>query len=167
MAKLTIRPATADDIATMAELKSTYVRSLYRGFISQDILHRSTPDFHAATLRAWLESGMYRILLAECDGVLSHYIVFGTNPEEPHNGLIYEGVSSSFTSTEDKRLLVDRCLQELREMGHTIAHLWILTDNFRVRFLFENLGFRPDGAREKRNMFGQELHIARYQYKLK
>ena len=62
MAKLTIRPATVDDIATMAELKSTYVRSLYRGFISQDILHRSTPDFHANTLRAWLESGMYRIL---------------------------------------------------------------------------------------------------------
>lgn len=151
----------------MAELKSAYVRSLYRGFISQDILHRSTPDFHAATLRAWLESGMYHILLAECEGTLSHYIVFGTNPEEPHNGLIYEGVSSDAASTEDKRLLVDHCLQSLRDMGHTIAHLWILTDNFRVRFLFENFGFRPDGARESREMFGQELHIARYQYSLK
>ena len=167
MAKFTIRPATADDIPALAELKSSYVRSLYRGFISQDILHRSTPDFHANTLRAWLESGLYRILLAESDGVLSHYIVFGTNPNEPHNGLIYEGVSSSAPSTEDKRLLVNQCLQELRDMGHTIAYLWILTDNFRVRFLFENLGFRPDGARETREMFGQELYIARYQYVLK
>ena len=52
-------------------------------------------------------------------------------------------------------------------MGHTSAYLWILTDNFRVRFLFENLGFRPDGARETREMFGQELYIARYQYALK
>lgn len=167
MAKLTIRYATADDTAALAELKSTYVRSLYRGFISQDILHRSTPEFHANAIRAWMETGLYRVLIAETDGGISHYIVFGTNPDEPHNGLIYEGVSSAFTTTEDKRFLVDRCLQELREMGHTVAHLWILTDNFRVRFLFESLGFRPDGARETRQMFGQELHIARYQYTLK
>lgn len=166
MTKLDIRFATLNDTARLAELKSTYVRSLYRGFISQDILNRSTPEFHAATIRAWLESGTYRIALIERDGVISNYIVYGTNPLAPHNGLIYEGVCDHLTTTEEKRLLVNHCLQELRSMGHTIAHLWVLVDNFRVRFLFETLGFRPDGARETREMFGQEIRIARYQYLL-
>ena len=166
MDELHIRSASLDDVARLAELKSTYVRSLYRGFISQDILNRSTPDFHAATLRPWLADGTYRVALLKHGEAISSYIVYGTNPEAPYNGLIYEGVCDHLTTTEEKRMLVQHCLSELRERGHSTAYLWILVDNFRVRYLFETLGFRPDGARENRESFGQELHIARYQYKL-
>ena len=166
MTELHIRSASLDDVARLAELKSTYVRSLYRGFISQDILNRSTPDFHAATLAPWLKDGTYRIALVERNGVIGNYIIYGTNPEAPYNGLIYEGVCDDKTTVEEKRMLVDYCLNDLRSMGHTAAYLWILTDNFRVRYLFETLGFRPDGERQTRQMFGQELRIARYVYSL-
>ena len=166
MDELHIRSASLDDVARLAELKSTYVRSLYRGFISQDILNRSTPDFHAATLRPWLADGTYRVALLKHGEAISSYIVYGTNPEAPYNGLIYEGVSDAMTTVEEKRMLVDYCLNDLRSMGHTAAYLWILTDNFRVRYLFETLGFRPDGERQTRQMFGQEPRIARYVYSL-
>lgn len=166
MAELHIRLATHDDVARLAELKSTYVRSLYRGFISQDILNRSTPDFHAATLAPWLADGTYRAAMLERDGSIGGYIVYGTNPEPPYNGLIYEGVSDHMTTVEEKRLLINHCLNDLRSMGHTAAYLWILLDNFRVRYLFETLGFRPDGERQTREMFGQEIRIARYVYSL-
>ena len=166
MAKLNIRLATLEDIPCLAELKSTYVRSLYRGFISQSVLNSSTTELHEATLRDWLESGAYRIALIERDGVISNYIVYGDNPDEPYNGLIYEGVCDQLTTSEEKRMLVDHCLNELRAKGHTIAYLWVLVDNFRVRYLFESMGFRPDGTRDTRELYDQELRIARYQYKL-
>ena len=166
MAELNIRFAGMSDIPALSELKSTYVRNLYRGFISQDILNRSTPSFHAATLTAWLESGDYRIALIERDGRPANYIMYGNNPDAPFNGLIYEVVCDPLTTSEEKRQLVMHCLDDLRSMGHTKAYLWILVDNFRVRYLFESLGFRPDGARETRDLFGQELRIARYQYNL-
>lgn len=166
MAELNIRSATLDDVAALAELKCTYVRTLYRGFISQDVLNRSTPDFHAATLLPWMQDGTYRIALIERDGVISNYIVYGSNPEAPYNGLIYEGVCDHLTTVDEKRMLVDWCLRDLKSMGHTTAYLWVLMDNFRVRYLFESFGFRPDGERQSRELFGQELRIARYQYKL-
>ena len=166
MAELNIRMATMADIPLMAELKCTYVRNLYRGFISGEILHRATKELYMATITRWLESGMYNVAIIEHDGAIGQYLVYGDNPEDPFQGLIYEGVCDHLTTTEEKRLLVNYCLDDLRRRGHSIAYLWILSDNFRVRYLFETLGFRPDGTRRASEMFGQELHIARYQYKL-
>ena len=158
--------ATMEDIPRLAALKSTYVRSLYRGFIPQELLCRASVERYISAITEWMETGLYHVALIERDGVIGSYIVYGRNPEEPFNGLVYEGVCDHLATTEEKRLLVDHCLSSLRGQGHTIAYLWILVDNFRVRYLFETLGFRPDGARETREMFGQELRIARYQYKL-
>lgn len=166
MEKLHIRAASMEDIPRLAELKSTYVRSLYRGFISQDVLNNATAAHYQAAFAAWMSTGLYDIALIEHENTPGNYIVYGDNPEEPSGGLIYEGVCDHLTTTEEKRALVHHCLDDLRRRGHSTAYLWILVDNFRVRYLFETLGFRPDGAREIRNVFGQDLHIARYQYKL-
>ena len=166
MAELNIRLATREDIPRLAQLKSTYVRSLYRGFISQDVLDNATAAHYQADFATWMSTGLYDIALIEHEGAIGNYIVYGNNPEEPAGGLIYEDVCDRFTTTEEKRMLVQHCLNDLRGRGHTTAYLWILVDNFRVRYLFETLGFRPDGSRETRELFGQELHISRYQYKL-
>lgn len=166
MGKMTIRQATPADIPRLAELKCTYVRSLYRGFLSQDILDQSTPEHYIDELTQWMESNRYCIALTQRDGAIRDYIVYGDNSQEPYNGLILEGVCSNMTTSEDKRLLVEHCLQDLRQRGHTVAYLWVLVDNFRVRFLFESLGFRADGTRQTRIMQDQELRIARYIYPL-
>ena len=155
-----------EDISQLAELKSTYVRGLYRGFISQEVLNNATAAHYQAAFATWMATGAYDIALIEHNGRIGNYIIYGNNPEAPYNGLIYEGVCDRLTTTEEKRALVHHCLDDLRRRGHTTAYLWILVDNFRVRYLFETLGFRPDGTRETRETFGQELHIARYQYKL-
>lgn len=166
MGKMIIRQATPADIPRLAELKCTYVRSLYRGFLSQEILNSSTPEHYIDELTHWMDSDLYRIALTQRDGAIRDYIVYGDNSQEPYNGLILEGVCSTMTTSEDKRLLVEHCLQDLRQRGHTVAYLWVLVDNFRVRFLFESLGFRADGTRQTRMLQDQELRIARYIYPL-
>lgn len=166
MGKMTIRQATPEDIPRLAELKCAYVRNLYRGFLSRDILNHATPGHYTVELTQWLETGRFRIALTQRDGIIRDYIVYGDNSQEPYNGLIHEGVCSDMTTSEDKRLLVEHCLQDLRQRGHTVAYLWLLVDNFRTRFLFESLGFKADGARQTRTLQDQELRIARYIYPL-
>ncbi len=166
MGKMTIRQATPEDIPQLAGLKCAYVRTLYRGFLSQEILAKATPEHYARELTQWLQEGRFRIALTQRDGAIRDYMVYGDNPQEPYNGLIHEGVCSDMTTSEDKRLLVEHCLQDLRQHGHTAAYLWVLVDNFRVRFLFESLGFKADGTRQTRTLQDQELRIARYIYPL-
>ena len=57
-------------------------------------------------------------------------------------------------------------LARVADMGFSTVHLWILRDNFRVRVVFESLGFRPDGARRTRIENDQELVLTRYIYNL-
>lgn len=166
MGNVTIRQATLEDIPQLAKMKSAYVRSLYRGFLSQEILNRCTPERYAVELTQWLETGRFRIALTQQDGDIRNYVVYGDNSQEPYNGLLHEGVCSDVSTSDDKRQLVEYCLEDLRQHGHTVAYLWVLVDNFRVRFLFESLGFRADGARQTRTMQDQELRIARYSYQL-
>lgn len=167
MEDISIRQATLDDVPHMAELKCAYVRNLYRGYLSREILEQATPDFYAAELTEWLQSGRYSIALLQHGDTVSDYIVYGDNPKEPYNGLIHEGVCSEATTSDEKRLLVEHSLEVLRRCGHTTAYLWVLVDNFRVRFLFETLGFRPDGGRQTRFLHDTELRIARYAINLK
>ncbi len=165
MGEMTIRQATAEDIPQLARLKCAYVRTLYRGFLSQDILRQSTPENYVAELKQWLETGRYRIALTQREDSIRDYIVYGDS-QEPSCGLIHEGVCSDVSNSEDKRQLVEYCLQDLRRRGHTVAHLWLLVDNFRTRFLFESMGFKADGTRQTRTLQNQELRIARYIYPL-
>ena len=46
MAEKVIRPATREDISMLAELKSRYVRLLYRGFIPDAFLAIAEPAYY-------------------------------------------------------------------------------------------------------------------------
>ena len=62
--------------------------------------------------------------------------------------------------------MIDFSLAQMRKEGYAAVHLWVLRDNFRVRFLFESLGFRHDGSTRTLDISGQELLIARYTFPL-
>ena len=66
----------------------------------------------------------------------------------------------------EKRAMIDFSLAQMRQEGYAAVHLWVLRDNFRVRFLFESLGFRHDGSTRTLDISGQELLIARYTFPL-
>lgn len=166
MTKLNIRPVQQGDITTLAQVKSDYVRRLYRGFVPQEVLKTATPAYYTQELTQWLESGRYRIAVLESEGAIRAFTSYADDPDDAHSGLIYESACDQATSSEEKRALVDHVIQLFRQEERSQVHLWVLRDNFHVRFLFETLGFRPDGARQAKQFFGEELTITRYVYKL-
>lgn len=166
MGKLNIRSARREDIPALARLKYDYVRNLYRGFLPMEVLETVSPHMYEEQFRTWMDEEHYQVNTAWEGDTLRAFLVYGENEEEKGVGLLYEGGSDLLFSTEDKRVHLGSVLDQLRGMGFSTVHLWILRDNFRVRVVFESLGFRPDGARRTRIENDQELVLTRYIYNL-
>ena len=166
MNNLVLRFYAPGDTPALAQLKSEYVRALYRGFVPSEVLKKATPDYYAEQLARWFDSHLYHIALSERAGKISSFVVYGADPEQSSYGLIYELACDHIADAAEKRAVVDFSLAQMRQEGYAAVHLWVLRDNFRVRFLFESLGFRHDGSTRTLTISGQELLIARYTFPL-
>ena len=166
MGNLVLRLSTPGDAPALAQLKSEYVRALYRGFVPAGVLKKATPEYYAGQLVQWMDTRLYHIALSERAGKVSGFVVYGADPEQSGYGLIYELACDHIADAAEKRALIDFSLSQIRQAGYAAVHLWVLRDNFRVRFLFESLGFRHDGSTRTLDISGQELLIARYTFPL-
>ena len=163
MAEYVVRPATEDDIERLAAVKSAYIRSLYRGFLPADYLRQATAEFYVPEVTWWLRDGSHVDAL-EIDGQIVGYVVYGTSTRDPSCGIIREEAILPNYGRREKDTLAQWAIRQLTELGFRTIHLWVLRDNFRVRFLFESIGFRPDGTVRVEPRDNLELCISRYVY---
>lgn len=166
MGEMHIIQARREDVPALAQLKYAYVCNLYRGFLPLEALGAIRPEYYVEQFEGWMDEKHYTVHAAVEDGAIRAFVVFGENPDQPGCGLVYEACCDQTFCMEDKRVLMDSALEHVRKMGFTTVHQWILRDNFRVRVVFESLGFRPDGERRSVEQNGQELILARYVYNL-
>ena len=154
-----IRPACHDDVKALAQVKSRYVRALYRGFMSAEYLRRLDEEYFLEQVKGWLD-GQYRLTVLEQDGEVVGYVAYGEDPEDANYGLIREVSVIPSACLQEKEMLMDSCLADLAQR-YEFAHVMTLRDNFHVRFMFEQYGFRADGTQFTREIDGNELQIIR------
>lgn len=165
MADRIIRPATAEDLPGMAALKSEYVHRLYRCLLPDVLMAAADEKHYLPELRLCLASPGMRMDVLELDGNLTGFVVYGADPNEDGCGLIHETCVELSSELSERDALVVHTVEHLAEMGYLRIHMWLLRDNFRVRFLVEQFGFKPDGARRTVEREGQELVVTRYLYR--
>lgn len=165
MAEKVIRPATREDISMLAELKSRYVRLLYRGFIPDAFLAIAEPAYYYNQLQDWLTQDKLQMDTLWVDGQPGGYIVYGVDGMDTSYGCIQEAAMALPLDAQDHALLYQHALAALDSRGLGQVHQWVLRDNFRVRFQLERSGFKADGARRAITFEGQPLQIARYLYR--
>lgn len=166
MGEYIIRPAQAHEVERLALIKSDYVRSLYRGFLSAEYLREASQEFYIPEITWLTQDGWSHVDTLEIDSQVEGYVIYGMDPTTPGCGLIREAGIEPHFGRREKDALVRHAIRQLTEMGSEIINLWVLKDNFRVRFLFESLGFRHDGTVRVEPRDGLELHIARYAYRI-
>lgn len=164
MAEYTVHPAQLSEVGAIARIKADYVRGTYRGFLSPEYLRQIGADYYVLQIRDWLSGGLYSVDMLDVDSKPTGFIVYGQDPDAPGCGLIYEQAIDPVCSMPEKNTLVNRALAELTNMGLREIHLWALRDNFRLRFLYESLGFRADGMVREDQLDSMELRLARYTY---
>lgn len=166
MGEYILRPADTKEIERLAQVKSDYIRNLYQGFLSAEYLRGASQAFYLPEITWLMQDKQSHIDVMEIDGQAEGYVIYGDDPANPGCGLIREeGIEPRFGRRE-KDALVRHAIRQLTAMGYDTIDLWVLKNNFRVRFLFESLGFRHDGTVRVEPRDGLELSLARYVYRV-
>ena len=166
MGEYKLRPAEEAEAEQLAGIKSSYIRSLYRGFLADDYLREATQAFYLPEITWMMQDEKSHMDVLEMDGHAVGFIVYGVDPNDPECGLIREEAIQPEYGRREKDALVQHAIRQLAAMGFSTIHLWVLQDNFRARYLFESVGFRHDGMVRVAPRDGLQLNIARYAYQV-
>lgn len=159
------RSAAAADEQNIINLQDAYLRGLYRGFAPQEIIDSMTGLHLDDLIYQWIRTGEFQVDVAEHKGNLRGFIVYG-NGGEGGLGLIRDFGCMNDCDAQERWAIVEHSLHQLAAAGYREACMWVLVDNFRVRFLFESMGFRPDGNRRTETLGDETIYMARYTIQL-
>lgn len=160
-----IRSAVEMDMPALAALKTDYLCACYQGFARADILRKACPDRYLPEFDRWLADPLCHIDVLADDAEIAGYLIYRRDELEP-TGWIVEARSRSHCSAEESGRLIERAILHFRQDGCNVVRTWLLRSNYRLRFLFESCGFRPDGERRFDEKSGQSFEMVRYMYLL-
>lgn len=159
MGRQTVRPAGMADAHTLARVKCRHVQALYRGMLSPEYLKSLNETFYLAQIQQWL-AGEYQVDVLENDGEAAAFIAYGADPKEKACGLIYEAGMLPVCGLADATVLLHHSLHQMAGQ-YPVTRVIIPRDNLRTRFLYEQMGFRPDGYQSTTTVDGCELRLMR------
>ncbi len=161
-----IRPATAEDAASIAAVDVASWQAAYRGLMPDQYLdalsfEQREADWQRRLLGVDARRGR-RTYVAD-DDQITGFVRLGPNPDDPSGGFVFllyvlpthwrTGVGTSLMAAADAAL---------RDMGFGSATLGVLEANHRARLFYERLGWRTDGSRQSDTYGGRELAVLRY-----
>jgi L-amino acid N-acyltransferase YncA len=153
---IVVRPARPEDLEGIVEIGLVAWREGYRGVVPDDVM----PD--AAALRTRMSERVHQrsrhIAVGELDSAVRGWITFGPSRDlraAPSVGEIWAlNVHPDDWRRGMGRQLVGYALDHLRHGSFHEVTLWTFRDTPRSRSFYEALGFRPDGAMQRRHASG-------------
>ncbi len=171
----TIRRATTDDAARIAEAHVRSWQGAYRGLIPQDYLDRLDPAQRLARWEEILASVNWSaggVLVAEQDSCVAGFASFGPTRDNDEDPSLVGEVMAIYVvpaawRTGLGRELMTASLAGLAAAGYAQATLWVLDSNDRARRFYEAAGFSSDGAVKEDESRGFVLRELRYRRSLR
>jgi ribosomal protein S18 acetylase RimI-like enzyme len=153
---IVVRPARPEDLDGIVEIGLVAWREGYRGVVPDDVM----PD--AAALRTRMSERVHQrsrhIAVGELDSAVRGWITFGPSRDlraAPSVGEIWAlNVHPDDWRRGMGRQLVGYALDRLGQGSFHEVTLWTFRDTLRARSFYEALGFRPDGAMQRRHASG-------------
>ena len=148
-----VRPAVVADARPMVDVRLASWRAVYGPLLPRDVWDTMDPAAMADRSARRLAAGDPRALVAEVDGTVRAYSLFGPSRDDDQHGAdeIYAIYAHPRNwSTGLGRLLMTATIHEL---GRPVT-LWVLEANDRARRFYEIAGFLPDGSHKPADMPG-------------
>lgn len=147
----------------MAELKCRQLSGQLSSFIPAESLARMTPETFLPSLQSMMEQECFALESHEEEGRVSGYIIYARRQsKEP-----FEQIVEVFADTyELQQALIARGVDTMGRMGAKQIHVWILRENFRLRFIYEMAGFRLEGSMGSKRLMEQDFAAVLYQRQL-
>lgn len=168
--KRIVRSALPSDMGGLMELRQTYLMQTYRGFALDEHLVNLSKSQWSESFHKWLEDPQICFDVLLVGEKLSGLSVYRLKQEDEEPSCA-EGEFLSLevlreTLAEDSNYLVIHSLERMAGLGCTKAQMWVLRDNLRARFSYEQLGFKLDGNTRTQELYGQPLRWASYVYRM-
>jgi GNAT superfamily N-acetyltransferase len=162
--QLVVRAARPDDVDGLAETALAAWRVGFRGIVPATVDPNAAwrPARIADRIAGRVGDGS-RILAAELDGSICGLSLYG--PSRDRRAPAREGeIVALYVHPARWRLgvgrgLVEASLLELAGSGNRDAIVWTLAASARNLAFYEALGFRRDGATQRRPSFGSPLEV--------
>jgi GNAT superfamily N-acetyltransferase len=165
-----VRPATAEDADGIVAVAVRSWEEGFRGLVPAEVDPRRAWDADRVQARLLEQGRETDHAVAELDGRLSGYIVYGPSRDEDvssHAGEIWAlYVHPKVWRRGVGKALVEHALAELGAAGYREGTLWTLAGSPAARGFYESCGFVQDGAEQRRPSFGNPLEI-RYRTSLR
>lgn len=164
-----IRPATAADADSIAQVHLSAWRSVYAGLVPQSCLDElDAGQFSASWHRSLSEPRAESIVVATDDtGAIVGFCVYGRSrdedAEESFGELMAINLLPSVWRQGYGSRLLEHVLADAKAQNWHALVLWVLYGNVRARAFYEHCGFAPDGGEKKdTNLAGFPVHELRY-----
>lgn len=159
-----VRGAAAGDANAIARIGVRSWRQGFRGIVPDEIdAERAWSPSGVAERLETEEERSTRTLVAERDAEVVGFLIHGPSRDSgapPATGEIWVlYVHPDHWRTGVGRSLVEAAVSELTAAGFTTARVWTLGESPRNLAFYEELGFRRDGATQRREAFGRTLEV--------
>ncbi len=163
MAVRVIRPAVPEDMNDLLKLRREYCQQVYKGF---DVLCNLQDDqSFSDTFLNWLGDPAVRVTLLILDDVLVAFSAYRLPGQA--SGEILDLQCLTGVPLADIQALVDSLLKEMTDHDASYVEVWVLRDNLRARFHYQQFGFKPVGGSREKALGNAMLLFTRYIYCLK
>lgn len=154
---ITIRPATTDDIPTIAALHIEGWKGAYGGIVDQGYLDSLSVEKRIADWTGWMAAEESTVFLAYDGGTPAGFVVIGRTKTPPpgsspirpsHSGEIYAlYLHPDYWRKGIGTLLIKHAARELKERKHSTICLWVLDANTRAKGFYEKMGGQKLGGK--------------------
>ena len=166
MERYCIRTAEPGDRQLLTDLKTAYVSSMYRGFIPQERLKELDPTPYEANIADFLAAPDRQVLLCMEEDKPLGYLAVGDDPENPGCGIIFDAAYVPDADDTARDALIVAAAERFAAQGKQHVYIWLLRDNFRARFHFEQFNFKTEGTLRTHVVEGREAQLIRYVYRI-
>jgi GNAT superfamily N-acetyltransferase len=156
-----IRAGTAADAEAVARVQVESWRAAYSHVLPVDGLAALSIEARARMHRR------FPPIVAEVDDEIVGFVSVGPARDDDAEGELFAiYVHPEHWGSGVGRELIAAGEEQLRELGHLHAVLWVLEDNPRARRFYEAAGWSVDGAERPIDLLGVSLPEVRYEKRL-
>lgn len=169
---LTIRHATVEDAAGIAEIHVRTWQSAYCGLLPEDDLAAMTPEQRLPMWSRMLSNSNspMRVFVAERNDTLVGFVSIGpaqVATEDADAGELFAMyVDPPWQGTGAGRALMARAEAAMIDAGVELAILWVLEGNERAQRFYYEHGWLPDGAVKEDVLFDVPVREVRFRKRL-